>query len=490
MKQIDVKEQPKLSFLRTVDISVNGMRYRMFRSLVTVMVITVAIAFLMNILCEVILTRSTGRLVGNLLSEKRQAAFWSARIALPGSPEALLREVARDETSNMILAEDQQMGKLSHEEFTAFRQQAQQADAFLSFFEGIDYGRRRMLVANNSNTAIFDYLQNSESVSQFLNDISKLKLRLPASDKLPRFLQTWSKTKETTELIIAGRIQAIAKVNVIMRGKDRLAVLAEAEGPAGEEVMSAGFTAFTGAIRAHVAQQARQQMDIRTIEMTLQQPVMRQHLAARLGGDVLPGDITSRMLWHLLRDRGTAAWYLMKMQDNATPVGQLIPARVVELARIQASAVELDHAASLTVDASDAAKTSSRMIWLVLVSLLVCVVGISNAMLMSVTERFREIATLKCLGALDGFIMSLFVIEAGILGLFGGLLGGLLGSIIGSSRMLAFFGMLMWQGFPLLQWLGALVVSILVGMLLAMLAAIYPSYLAARLAPMEAMRIE
>ena len=53
----------------------------------------------------------------------------------------------------------------------------------------------------------------------------------------------------------------------------------------------------------------------------------------------------------------------------------------------------------------------SKQMWLIGLSLLVCVVGIANAMLMSVTERFREIGTMKCLGALDSFIVKLFLLE-------------------------------------------------------------------------------
>src|SRR5262249_18468586 len=49
--------------------------------------------------------------------------------------------------------------------------------------------------------------------------------------------------------------------------------------------------------------------------------------------------------------------------------------------------------------------------WLITLALLVAFVGILNAMLMSVTERFREIGTMKCLGALDSFIVKLFLIE-------------------------------------------------------------------------------
>ena len=44
--------------------------------------------------------------------------------------------------------------------------------------------------------------------------------------------------------------------------------------------------------------------------------------------------------------------------------------------------------------------------------MLVAFVGVLNAMLMSVTERFREIGTMKCLGALNSFIVKLFLIES------------------------------------------------------------------------------
>jgi hypothetical protein len=55
---------------------------------------------------------------------------------------------------------------------------------------------------------------------------------------------------------------------------------------------------------------------------------------------------------------------------------------------------------------------SPKQRWIIILSLLVCVVGIVNAQLMAVTERFREIGTMKCLGALDRFILRLFILES------------------------------------------------------------------------------
>ena len=64
---------------------------------------------------------------------------------------------------------------------------------------------------------------------------------------------------------------------------------------------------------------------------------------------------------------------------------------------------------------------STKDIWLIIMSLIVCVVGIANSMLMAVTERFQEIGTMKCLGALDRFVVRLFLLESGFQGLSGAL---------------------------------------------------------------------
>jgi ABC-type antimicrobial peptide transport system permease subunit len=133
---------------------------------------------------------------------------------------------------------------------------------------------------------------------------------------------------------------------------------------------------------------------------------------------------------------------------------------------------------------------SGRTVWLLVVSFLVCVVGIANAMLMSVTERFREIATMKCLGATDGFIMLNFVLESCIQGVAGGVAGTALGLILGTLRGFGAYGWIALANYPLGEVLTAAGISLVAGVVISAMAAVYPAWVAARLAPMEAMRIE
>jgi len=139
--------------------------------------------------------------------------------------------------------------------------------------------------------------------------------------------------------------------------------------------------------------------------------------------------------------------------------------------------------------ASVARSERFRITWIVVVSLLVTVVTVANALLMSVTERFREIGTMKCLGALSKFIRRLFLIESALIGLAGSLLGVLTGALLTMTIYgftyrfsLVFFSI--HYGWMLLAACGA----VACGTVMSMAAAIYPARVAARMVPADALR--
>jgi ABC-type antimicrobial peptide transport system permease subunit len=134
--------------------------------------------------------------------------------------------------------------------------------------------------------------------------------------------------------------------------------------------------------------------------------------------------------------------------------------------------------------------SSAKERWIVILSLLVCVVGIVNAQLMAVTERFREIGTIKCLGALDSFVLRLFVLEAGMQGLAGAGIGSLLGAMAALLSGLIRFGFVAWQNISWLAVLLSIAFATAIGCLLSLLGVMYPAMVAARMQPVEAMRVE
>ena len=136
------------------------------------------------------------------------------------------------------------------------------------------------------------------------------------------------------------------------------------------------------------------------------------------------------------------------------------------------------------------AASTPKQRWIIILSLLVCVVGIINAQLMAVTERFREIGTMKCLGALNRFVLRLFVLEAGMQGLVGALIGALGGAVFSLLNALVRYG---GAALSHLNWLDALQSVALatgVGCALSLIGVLYPAIIAARMQPVEAMRVE
>jgi putative ABC transport system permease protein len=117
------------------------------------------------------------------------------------------------------------------------------------------------------------------------------------------------------------------------------------------------------------------------------------------------------------------------------------------------------------------------------ISLLVGGIGVMNIMLVSVTERIREIGLRKAIGANPTVIRRQFLVEAALLGLAGGILGALLG-IVGALVLPHLISTTITVS-PTAT-IGAIVVAICIGMAFG----VYPASRAARLAPIDALRSE
>jgi len=144
----------------------------------------------------------------------------------------------------------------------------------------------------------------------------------------------------------------------------------------------------------------------------------------------------------------------------------------------------ITNQASLVTTAASVSKTLTVLLaGVAAISLLVGGIGVMNIMLVSVTERIREIGLRKALGARPALIRRQFLIEAALLGLTGGLIGAAVG--IAGAKVLPNL-----ISNPVALSMPAIFGSITVALAIGLVFGVYPASRAAQLAPIDALRSE
>ena len=138
---------------------------------------------------------------------------------------------------------------------------------------------------------------------------------------------------------------------------------------------------------------------------------------------------------------------------------------------------------SSKADTALSQSTNMMLIWIAGISLLVGGIGVMNIMLVSVTERTSEIGLKKAIGAGKGAILGQFLTEAVVLTSLGGLVGVLVGVIL--SKVIS-----MLNGTPTAISPAAAILAVLFSMAIGIIFGMLPSYKAANLNPIDALRHE
>lgn len=186
-------------------------------------------------------------------------------------------------------------------------------------------------------------------------------------------------------------------------------------------------------------------------------------------------------------------FYAMTVQADTSVDSQIVADQIIHLLEKRHQSAGEDY--FQVQNFQDVMKTMNQMLGMITafisfvagISLLVGGIGVMNIMLVSVTERTREIGIRKSLGAKTSSIMLQFLAEAAILTVIGGIIGIILG-IIGAhgicSVISAGMGMTISPGISLTVILTATLFSCAVGVFFG----IYPARKAAKLSPIEALR--
>jgi ABC-type antimicrobial peptide transport system permease subunit len=488
--QITVSKQKELTFSETFDFCLSSIKHRFFRSILTLAVVVLAVAFFMYLLTDNVYRSSLRKGVGAEIKQARKSSvLLNIMLTRPTQKEfelMLAKSSDNPELKKMLVS----VLKADDDKISELADLARKKQRYLRFFKDMKIGQRKLLIGRLSGDEIFLNLADQKNFEKFKDDLAPMgNLKLPGGyESFYSYLADYKNYMKKRDLLhkewnhaISYLLEQSSKLSGSRPLKDVLASETPEDRKKVEEfykiINNAGFNISKEDYKGIVGEMKKAKLKEKII-LTLNKPEIRSE-------------------WRgIFKEKYKKISDKLKVLDDPRVVKLLKDSFKEDQLKMISSEIryedelsDLEYKLDFGIARTESG-LSNKDIYLLVLSFIVCMVGIANAMLMSITERFREIATLKCLGATDMFILVQITIEAALQGVAGGFLGVLIGLIITTVKDSLIFGTRLFEYFPVSGVGIAMGVSLVAGVLLSVFASIYPAWKAAKMAPMEAMRVE
>jgi putative ABC transport system permease protein len=453
---------------------------------VTISILALAIAFFAYMLGYGIVSGRSIQSARQQLDLVREQGRLLTRLSQADLPTAITERLA------FGVAHDQEYaawGGLNSNELTRAKRNARRLVDFEAFVDGLEPAQRAIVLAGRSRWDVVNAASDERGFARLWARLDAIALPDDFSRESVRQLLLVDRRQltRTVEAIRRGHEAALEAVRERHRVDELSEVLQSSPGELAASLRAVGFSVSEGQL-VEVADRSSLQRDGSRLREALLNSSVSGAIVRRL--DVDPAGLSLELLAQEIRDLDDATW----LSETLSSAGfQVSPAELLAVLDNARKQVQLEAAVGASAGTSRdvSAAPSPRSLVLLGLSLLVCVIGVANALLMSVTERFSEIATMKCLGALDRSVMLMFVFEAAFQGLVGGVIGVFLGLALACIRSVIEFGSLIVLDFDVFAGFAQTsLICVTAGLVLSAVAATLPAWLASRLAPMEAMRVE
>ena len=316
MKVIEVRDQVSLPLRRCLHLTVRGIRHRLFRSTVTVVIVVLAVAFLMMMLSTSFVDRQVSQDVRWRTAGRRMLEEWVDKLSVPMTSSALVARLAGAEDGSAVWKEVLGWGKLSEAELGRLKALAVQQQKYVRYLAALEPGERSALIGSREGDAVFQFLAEPANFEKFIVGVKSVRMAFPTSQEaLQGFVKDFAEAAPVRDKLLAAHAAAVAGLKKELGATTVLELLRGDPAEASRVLGRHGFAPDPAALEV-LAEEAEQALDAERLVGLLHNKRMRGVIAKRLGEDV--PDLVPVHVFQVASSEKGAAWLKEEVERTRT----------------------------------------------------------------------------------------------------------------------------------------------------------------------------